>query len=520
MKILIFIVAYNAEKTIESVLKRIPAQMQQYDTEVLIIDDASSDGTWECAEKFRRGGEFPFKLTVLVNPVNQGYGGNQKIGFLYAINNGFDLVALVHGDGQYAPEALPMLVRPIVDGNADAVFGSRMISVFGALKGGMPLYKYVGNRILTAFQNTILQSSLSEFHTGYRIYSTKTLSRVPFQFNTNDFHFDTEIIIQMLLAKQRIAELPIPTYYGDEVCHVNGMKYAGDVAVATTVARLQSFSLMYRRNFDIDGTRSQDVKYETKLGYDSTHTRTVKMVPDGARVLDIGCRACQLVPQLKAKGCTVTGIGRRDTGHAADAFAGIYDTFIDCDFNDAVFRADFNNFDCALLLDTVEHEPSPEKFIASLAKAASGAPKTQFIITAGNVGFFITRLMLLLGQFNYGKRGILDMTHTRLFTFNSLRMLLESSGFEVLSSEGVPAPFPLAFSSESIGSSLLKLNRALIKLRKGLFSFEMLVTARPWPSMDYILEKTTDFSAARRAKLEDGAVSPRPAAEIGIPAVR
>ncbi len=518
MKILIFIVAYNAEKTIESVLKRIPAEMQQYDTEVLIIDDASKDGTWECAEKFRRSGEFPFKLTVLVNPVNQGYGGNQKIGFLYAINNGFDLVALVHGDGQYAPEALPMLVRPIVEGKADAVFGSRMMSVFGALKGGMPLYKYVGNRILTAFQNIVLQSSLSEFHTGYRIYSTKALNRVPFQFNTNDFHFDTEIIIQMLLAKQYIAELPIPTYYGDEVCHVNGMKYAGDVAVATTVASLQSFSLMYRRNFDIASTSPQDLRYETKLGYDSSHSRTVDRVPNGSRVLDIGCGASRLVSELKRKGCTVTGIGRCDTAYAADAIAAIYDDFIESDFSEEEFPADFNNFDCALLLDTVEQESSPEKFMASLAKAASGAPKTQFIITTGNVGFFITRLMLLLGQFNYGKRGILDMTHTRLFTFNSLRMLLESSGFEVLSSEGVPAPFPLALSSRSAGASLLRLNRALIRLGKGLFSFEVLVTARPWPSLDYILEKTTDFSASRRAKLEDGAADSRSTA--GAPSLR
>src|SRR5262249_7816313 len=152
-----------------------------------------------------------------------------KIGFHYAIRQGFDIVALVHGDGQYAPERLPDLLGPLVSGDADAVFGSRMMSGSNALKGGMPLYKYVGNKILTSIQNRLLHSNLSEFHSGYRLYSVAALRRIPFDRNTNDFHFDTEIIIQFFRAGLRIQELPIPTYYGDEICHVNGMRYAGQV---------------------------------------------------------------------------------------------------------------------------------------------------------------------------------------------------------------------------------------------------------------------------------------------------
>lgn len=496
MKILIFIVAYNAERTIESVLKRIPESMKEYDTEVLIIDDASSDKTWETAEKFKRSGTFPFKLNVLVNPVNQGYGGNQKLGFLYAIKNGFDLVALVHGDGQYAPEALPALVKPIIDGSADAVFGSRMMTALGALKGGMPLYKYVGNRILTGFQNIVLQSNLSEFHTGYRIYSTRSLMRVPFQFNTNDFHFDTEIIIQMLMAKQRIKELPIPTYYGDEKCHVDGMKYAGDVAVATTVARLQSFSLMYRRNFDVGSSQTRQSAKRSKLAYDSSQRRVLDMIPAGSKIVDIGCSASELCPDFKAKGCTVYGVGRESTQKD------LYDAFIPYEFDGSVLPIDLKQFEYALLLDVVEHERAPETFVAQLAELCSVAPNTKLIVTAGNVGFFITRLMLLIGQFNYGARGILDLTHTRLFTFKSLRMLFESSGFEVSSATGIPAPFPLAVKQPQIANMLLQLNRSLIGLRKGLFSFEIFMVARPYPSLDYVLEQTTSFSADLRERLE------------------
>jgi glycosyltransferase involved in cell wall biosynthesis len=491
MKILIFIVAYNAEKTIESVLKRIPESMSQYDTEVLIIDDASRDKTWERAQEFKKTAQFPFKLNVLVNPVNQGYGGNQKIGFLYAIQNGFDIVALVHGDGQYAPEALPLLVKPIADGEADAVFGSRMMTALGALKGGMPLYKYVGNRILTAFQNVILQSRLSEFHTGYRIYSTKALAGVPFQFNTNDFHFDTEIIIQLLLAKLRIKELPIPTYYGDEVCHVNGMKYALDVAIVTTIARLQSFSLLYRRNFDIHGALADRCAYEPKLDYDSSHTRALAHIAPGSKVLDVGCGAAQISSSLKSKNCHVTGIG------AARQHAHCYDEFIEHDLSGESLPVQMEQFDYVLMLDVIEHQRSPERLIGTLARASTSTTKTRFIITTGNVAFFITRLMLLFGQFNYGKRGILDLTHTRLFTFNSLRALIEGNGFETLTSEGIPAPFPLAVKNAKLAGDLIRLNASLIKLRKGFFSYQIMLVARPWPSLEFILKQTTAFSASR-----------------------
>ena len=187
---------------------------------------------------------------MLFNPVNLGYGGNQKIGFFYAIKNEFDYVALVHGDGQYAPECLPELVGPLASGEADAVFGSRMMTRGSARKGGMPLYKFVGNKILTAFQNSLLRSGLSEFHSGYRLYTVDALRRIPFQLNTNDFHFDTEIIIQLIVGGWRIKELPIPTYYGDEICHVDGLKYAKDVLIATLKARAQELSIFYDRKFD------------------------------------------------------------------------------------------------------------------------------------------------------------------------------------------------------------------------------------------------------------------------------
>src|SRR2546428_4559965 len=191
-RLLIFIVAYNAETTIEKVLSRIPISLPSNDVEVLIIDDSSKDNTFAEGLRYQQSNS-ELKITVLRTMENQGYGGNQKLGYRYAIDHGFDIVALIHGDGQYAPEKLPVLLRPLVRGEADAVFGSRMIDNGAARAGGMPAYKWIGNKILTAFQNRMLRTNFSEFHSGYRLYSTAALNRIPFEKNTNDFHFDTEI---------------------------------------------------------------------------------------------------------------------------------------------------------------------------------------------------------------------------------------------------------------------------------------------------------------------------------------
>lgn len=185
-RLLIFIVAYNAERHIEKVLDRIPKEkLNKYDYEILIIDDQSKDSTFERALAYQKAHP-EINLTVLYNPQNQGYGGNQKLGYHYAKIHQFDVVLLLHGDGQYAPEEFDRLVLPIVEGDADAVFGSRMLNKKDALKGKMPYYKFVGNIILTKMQNRILHTNLSEFHSGYRAYRVNALNRLPIERNSKD----------------------------------------------------------------------------------------------------------------------------------------------------------------------------------------------------------------------------------------------------------------------------------------------------------------------------------------------
>src|SRR5579864_1107848 len=169
-KIGILIVTYNALTTLTKVLKRISPNVWANVAEVAVFDDASQDATYELAVGLKTLRTLP-KLRVLKHEKNLGYGGNQKAGYQHFIDKGFDIVVLLHGDGQYAPEILAQMYHPLVTGEADAVFGSRMMKDYGGpLKGGMPLYKYLGNRVLTMFENRALGLNLTEFHSGYRAY--------------------------------------------------------------------------------------------------------------------------------------------------------------------------------------------------------------------------------------------------------------------------------------------------------------------------------------------------------------
>ena len=160
MKIGILIVAYNAQDTLEKVLDRIPVDFIKQIDAILVCDDASTDDTHKVGLSYQSKSQLP--LTIVRHEINLGYGGNQKTGYQWALENNLDLVVLLHDDGQYAPEYLPQMVEPIVSGRADVVFGSRMITQGGARQGGMPLYKFVGNKILTTLQNRLAKVSLTE----------------------------------------------------------------------------------------------------------------------------------------------------------------------------------------------------------------------------------------------------------------------------------------------------------------------------------------------------------------------
>jgi glycosyltransferase involved in cell wall biosynthesis len=237
----ILVVAYNAQSTLRETLTRIPPAVMSRISEIFVFDDASSDDTLAVGraiqgEEFHEG-----KLSIYRNDVNLMYGGNQRRGFAYAMERGMDIVVLLHGDGQYAPEVMQDVLTPLEAGKAEMVMGSRMLIPGAARRGNMPLYKFVGNKILTWTENTLAGTQLSEFHSGYRAYSVSALRNVPLDSLTNNWHFDTQIILEFVKRGYRITEVPIPTYYGDEICRVNGIPYA-----AHCVTEALGYAVKYR----------------------------------------------------------------------------------------------------------------------------------------------------------------------------------------------------------------------------------------------------------------------------------
>jgi len=249
MKIAIFIPAYNAATTLPRVLDRIPQSVREEVREIFVIDNNSPDNTHLIAVGYRSQNS-DYKLSIFRNKQNYGYGGSQKIAYQYAIEQGYDLIVMLHGDAQYAPEYLVTLLEPFRrEGGVDMVFGSRMTG--DPLAGGMPLVRYLGNKALTFVQNAVLGTHLSEFHSGYRLYSCRALELIPFTNCSDNDHFDTEIIIQMIEAGMKIEEQPIPTHYGDEKSHVRIWHYGFNVLSVMLKYVLHRRGLRYAARFDV-----------------------------------------------------------------------------------------------------------------------------------------------------------------------------------------------------------------------------------------------------------------------------
>lgn len=217
--------AYKAALTIESVFKRIPKEFWKKINKVIVVNDGSTDNTEKVIDKLKK--KYP-KILKINHKVNQGYGAVQKTGFTKARELGADIAILLHSDGQYPPEILQKMISPIEKGKADVVLGSRMLGG-EALKGGMPLYKYLGNRFLTFIENIAYGMNITEYHTGYMVYSKKALNTIPFKKLSDTYHFDGEMIMMSGKKKLRIAQIPISTHYGNEKSHLKPIKYGMDV---------------------------------------------------------------------------------------------------------------------------------------------------------------------------------------------------------------------------------------------------------------------------------------------------
>lgn len=233
--------AYNAAKTLEQTYNELPHDIVD---DVVLVDDYSRDDTAAVAKKIGI-------KHIIVHDKNQGYGGNQKTCYSYAIDIGADIIIMVHPDYQYTPSLCTAMASLIADGVYECVLGSRILGT-GALKGGMPVYKYIANRLLTLFQNVILPYKLSEYHTGYRAFSKSLIQRLPLDKNDDDFIFDNQMLLQIIYSGCDIGEITCPTLYMKESSSINLIRstvYGLGVIKTTLEYKLSKLGYLHVKRF-------------------------------------------------------------------------------------------------------------------------------------------------------------------------------------------------------------------------------------------------------------------------------
>lgn len=490
LRMLNLIAGHNVESPLmQPFLDRLPtAVLSDYNCEVLVIDDTSNDGTFMGARDYRQS-HADLPPTVLRNQSNQGYGGNQKVGYIYAIQEGFDIVALVHGDGQCAPEELPSLLAPLVEGTAEAVFGSRMLLRGAARGAGMPCTGWSATTMLSWAQKALSGARLSEWHSGYRLYRVSTPACVRYAMNSNGLGFDTEIILQLLNARARITERAIPSPYGEEICRVGALRYARDVMAASGSNAPQRHALVHQRRFDPVAVGSDP--YDFKLGFPSRQSWAPGAVTKGAGDPDLVAGPRGLASKLAKKGCPTAVVGvvpptQGTTGvvtHAAD-------------LNEEL-DLPIQEFDYDLMLDVIEQLQDPEAFLDGLRTRLDDSPRAR-ITTTPNIALFVPCLTPLFGQLNYGQARTPDRTHTRLFTFRTLRPVIRDSGFQIQEMKQFPAPIPRAIGHSALSRALLCVNEALIRTSPGPFSYRIFLNAT-------VTADVTDVHASNRTSAKAAA---------------
>jgi 2-polyprenyl-3-methyl-5-hydroxy-6-metoxy-1,4-benzoquinol methylase len=503
----VLVVAHNAVSTLVNVLDRLPSSARDLIDVVLVSDDHSTDGTYEAALEYERTHD-TFPIVVVQQRRSIGYGGNQKFGFRWLARHGVEILVLLHGNGPYAPEALPEMIAPLLAGDADAVIGSRMLVPGAARKGGMPLYKYLGNRVLTRFENRVSGLVLSEWHSGYRAFSVDALARIPFEENSDGFNFDTEVLLQLFDSGARIAEVPIPSYYGEEIRRVNGLEYARDVCRDVLRYRLVRIGLGSSHLARWGGA------YELKNAPDASHRVVLGLIDELAippgRVLDLGCAGGQLSALLRERGHSVVGVEASPSPETAANVDRLVVADLDAGLPDD--EALHGPFDTVLALDVLEHLRDPSRLLQQLHDVC--APDAVLISSVPNIGHWYPRLRIGVGRFNYDRRGILDATHMRFFTWRSFSTMVGRAGWQIDRRRLTGVPFELlGFDSTTAarrvgGKYLARVDRTGRRLWPSMFAYQYVATLRRDPAFS-TLDDLPPTQAPGRIGLADSATRDR-----------
>jgi len=359
----------------------------------------------------------------------------------------------------------------------------------------MPLYKYVGNRILTRFQNRVSGLVLSEWHSGYRAFKLDALARIPFAENSDGFDFDTEVLLQLYDSGARIVEVPIPTYYGDEICRVDGVKYARDVSLDVVRYRLA------RLGFGSSHLARWSSAYGWKDAPDASHRvvldATYELHLPPGRVLDLGCAGGLLGAQLRARGNFVVGVDTSPPPGTDENVDVLLVADLDAGLPDDARRE--GPFDLVFALDVLEHLRDPARLLRELHEVCT--PGTVLVTSVPNIGHWYPRLRIGLGRFDYDRRGILDATHLRFFTWRSFSAMAARVGWRADQRRVTGLPFEV-LGLDGAGGGRGRLQRTLARVDRtcrtmwpSLFAYQYVAVLRRDPAFASVEEPLTAAGA-------------------------
>lgn len=500
LRVAVFVVACRAGAHVAETLRRLPEELVPLLAGVYVIDEAGSTLTRERVVELRR--TIP-SLEWFHTPWELGYGGNQKLGLRYASERGYDVVCLLHGDGRYAPEVLPRLLAPFESEDTAAVYGSRWT---GADAGrGMPLSKRVGSRLITALANRMLGERQSEYQSGYRAYRVRALDELPLASNTDGFHFDVELNVQLLQRGRRPVEVPIPGYHGAEIGLLGGLVHTARCLATIAHSRAMGVHLAYHPKYDVE---RDGALYTYKRAPTSLHQHVLRReVPRGARVVELGAGQGDVGEHLSRNGARVVAADlRRPVREFAHPFL---ELDLDGDFAGPLSEAVGGRADQVVALDVIEHLSNPERGVAGIQELLR--PGGVLFASTGNIAFLPLRLTLLAGRFNYGKKGILDLTHSRLFTVRSFRRLLEQGGFRVRRVHGFGPPIQDMVGEAWYWIALDRCAALLARAWPSLFGYQFAIEAERLDDVADLLERTLESGRDWVIPREDSASEVDPA---------